>query len=215
METIKILLVDDHTIFRAGIRVLLEMQPDFKVVGEAEDGAKALTFVGELNPHVVLMDIAMPGVDGLSAARQIKEIAPMTKIILLTQHENKEYIQPALKIGAEGYVLKRAAADELVMAIRAVHQGKSFLDSNVTSTILADYRQDGKPGEETDYKQLSEREREILIMLARGYSNRQIAELLNISPKTVDFHRTRVMKKLGVKGRVALAQYALRHGLIE
>lgn len=215
MKMIRLLLVDDHTIFRAGIRLLLEMQPDFKVVGEAEDGAKALSLVRELQPEVVLMDIAMPGVDGLSAARQIKEIAPLSRIILLTQHENKEYIQPALKIGAVGYVLKRAAADELVMAIRAVHQGKSFLDSNVTSTILADYCQDEKTGSETDYKQLSEREREILVMLARGYSNRQIAEFLKISPKTVDFHRARIMKKLGIKGRVALAQYALRHGLVD
>ncbi|KLU62522.1 transcriptional regulatory protein DegU [Peptococcaceae bacterium CEB3] len=215
MATIRILLVDDHTIFRAGVRVLLEMQPDFKVIGEAEDGVEAITLVRELHPDIVLMDIAMPGVDGLSAARQIKETQPAAKIILLTQHENKEYIQPALKIGAAGYVLKRAAADELVMAIRTVHQGKSFLDSNVTSTILADYRQEARSGTETDYEKLSEREREILVMLAHGYSNRQIGELLQISPKTVDFHRTRIMKKLGVKGRVALAQYALRHGLIE
>ncbi|SPF44128.1 Oxygen regulatory protein NreC [Candidatus Desulfosporosinus infrequens] len=215
MKTIQILLVDDHTIFRAGVRVLLEMQPDFKVVGEAEDGAKALTLVRQLQPDVVLMDIAMPGVDGLSAARQIKELTPSTKIILLTQHENKEYIQPALKIGAEGYVLKRAAADELVMAIRAVYKGKSFLDSDVTSTILADYSQDGKTSAATDYQQLSEREREILVMLARGYSNREIAEFLKISPKTVDFHRARIMNKLGIKGRVALAKYALRHGLVE
>ena len=212
MNTIQILLVDDHTIFRAGIRVLLEMQPDFKVVGEAEDGAKALALVRELQPEIILMDIAMPGVDGLSATRQIKEIAPTAKIILLTQHENKEYIQPALKIGAAGYVLKRAAADELVMAIRSVHQGKSFIDSNVTSTILADYCQTETNTSDTN---LSEREREILVMLARGYSNRQIAELLKISPKTVDFHRARIMKKLGIKGRVALAQYALRHGLVE
>jgi DNA-binding NarL/FixJ family response regulator len=212
LNTIQILLVDDHTIFRAGIRVLLEMQPDFKVVGEAEDGAKALALVRELQPEIILMDIAMPGVDGLSATRQIKEIAPTAKIILLTQHENKEYIQPALKIGAAGYVLKRAAADELVMAIRSVHQGKSFIDSNVTSTILADYCQTETNTSDTN---LSEREREILVMLARGYSNRQIAELLKISPKTVDFHRARIMKKLGIKGRVALAQYALRHGLVE
>jgi DNA-binding NarL/FixJ family response regulator len=188
------------------------MQPDFKVVGEAEDGAKALALVRELQPEIILMDIAMPGVDGLSATRQIKEIAPTAKIILLTQHENKEYIQPALKIGAAGYVLKRAAADELVMAIRSVHQGKSFIDSNVTSTILADYCQTETNTSDTN---LSEREREILVMLARGYSNRQIAELLKISPKTVDFHRARIMKKLGIKGRVALAQYALRHGLVE
>lgn len=215
METIKILLVDDHTIFRAGIRVLLEMQPNFEVVGEAEDGLKALTLLGELLPDVVLMDIAMPGVDGLSATKHIKKTMPLTKIILLSQHENKEYIKPALKIGAAGYILKRAAADELVMAINAVYQGKSFLDSNVTSTILADYIQDGKDDMETDYKNLSDREREVMVMLARGYSNSQIAGLLNISPKTVDFHRARIMKKLGIKGRVALAQYALRHGLVE
>lgn len=214
MKAIQILLVDDHTIFRAGIRVLLEMQPDFKIIGEAEDGAKALTLVRELRPDVVLLDIAMPGLDGLSAARQIKEIAPLTKIVLLTQHENKEYIQPALKIGAAGYVLKRAAADELVMAIRTVHQGKSFLDSNVTSTIIADY-QEGKDDVDKGYNQLSEREREILVILARGYSTRQIAELLKISPKTVDFHCARIMNKLGLKGRVALAKYALRHGLVE
>lgn len=215
MDIIRILLVDDHTIFRAGVRVLLEMQPDFNVVGEAEDGERAISLVRELCPDVVLMDIGMPGFDGLCATRQIKDIAPRTRIIILTQHENKDYVYPALKIGAAGYVLKRAAADELVLAIRAVYQGKSFLDSNVTSTVVADYRQEGPMGENADYKMLTGREREICVMLGRGYSNKQIAELLQISPKTVDFHRTRIMRKLGVKGRVALGQYALRHGLVD
>ena len=215
MATIRIILVDDHTIFRAGLRMLLEVQPDFTVVGEAEDGTQAIAMARELQPDIVLMDIAMSGVDGLSAARQINELVPVAKIILLTQHDNKEYIRPALKIGVAGYILKRAAAGELVTAIRAVQQGKLFIDSNVTSTILADYRQDGTAGTKTEYEQLTEREREVLVLFARGYSSREIGELLQISSKTVDFHRTRIMQKLGVKGKVALAQYAVRHGLID
>jgi len=215
LDTIRILLVDDHTIFRAGIRVLLELQKDFRVVGEAEDGQKAITLAQELRPEIILMDVAMPGIDGLAATRQIMDLVPSAKVVLLTQHENREYIIPALKVGAAGYVLKRAAADELVAAIRAVHQGKSFLDPNVTSTLVEHYRQDKPAAAKRDYEELTEREREVLVLAARGHTNRQVAELLQISPKTVDFHCSQIMHKLGIKGKVALAQYAMRRGLID
>lgn len=207
---IRILLVDDHTIFRQGIRMLLNLQRDFEIVGEAEDGSQAVSMVQNLNPDVVLMDIAMKGIDGLTSTKDILLINPKTKVIFLTQHENKEYILPALKIGAVGYVLKRAAADEVVNAIRATYQGRSFLDPEIADIVISAYRQ----GNEDSYEALTEREREILVLLAKGYTNNKIAPILNISPKTVDYHRTNLMKKLNLHSKVELTKYAIRRGLI-
>lgn len=207
---IRILLVDDHTIFRQGIRMLLNLQRDFEVVGEAEDGSQAVSMVQNLKPDVVLMDIAMKGIDGLTSTKDILLINPNTKVIFLTQHENKEYILPALKIGAVGYVLKRAAADEVVNAIRATYQGRSFLDPEIADIVISAYRQ----GNEDSYETLTDREREILVLLAKGYTNNKIAPILNISPKTVDYHRTNLMKKLNLHSKVELTKYAIRRGLI-
>ena len=210
MKNIRILLVDDHTIFRQGIRMLLSLQKDFEIVGEAENGSQAVSLVQKLNPDVVLMDIAMKDMDGLTATKDILLIYPNTRVILLTQHENKEYILPALKMGAAGYVLKRAAADQVVNAIRTTYQGRSFLDPEIADIVINAYRQ----GKEDVYETLTEREREILVLLAKGYTNNKIAPILNISSKTVDYHRTNLMKKLNLHSKVELTKYALKKGLI-
>ncbi|KKM11129.1 regulator [Clostridiales bacterium PH28_bin88] len=200
--------------FRAGIKALLRLQADLEVVGEAGNGQEAMEKIKGFCPDVVLMDIAMPGMDGLTATRLIKEHNPETKVLLLTQHENKEYIIPALKVGASGYVLKRAAADELVNAIKTVYSGRSFLDPEITDIVLEDYRQRVANPHQDAFETLTDREREILVLLAQGHSNREIAEVLHISPKTVDFHRTNLMKKLDLHNRVELTKYAVKKGLV-
>ena len=212
-QKIRILIVDDHTILRAGIRALLELYPDMQVVGEAGDGETALLRCRELQPDVVLMDIAMPGMNGLAATRQLVESCPHSRVLILTQHENKEYILPALKVGAAGYILKRAADTELVTAIRAVAAGKSYLDPNVTGVVVEGLRQRRAAAPEDPYETLSDREREVLLLLAQGRILREIGETLHLSPKTVDFHRANVMEKLGLKSRTELVQYAMRRGL--
>lgn len=213
MTKIRVLLADDHAVLRAGIRALLDMQPDIEVIGEAGDGRQAIERVRELQPDIILMDIGMPGLDGLAATRQIKENHPRTRILILTQHENKEYVLPALKIGASGYVLKRAEGDELLTAIRAVHAGGTFLDPAVAGVLADDTRR--KPGSPADpFDALTEREREVLTLLAQGSTYQHIAETLFISPKTVDFHRTNLMRKLGLSSRADLTKYAVQRGLI-
>lgn len=215
MNKIRILLVDDHTIFRSGLRVLLGLYADFDIIGEAGDGQEALEAVRKLKPDIVLMDIAMPGLDGLAATRRIHDEHPQAKVILLTQHENREYITPALQSGASGYVLKRAADEELVRAVRAVSQGQTYLDPMITSVVVNDYRRRLEDSPIDDqYEDLTPREREILVLVAKGYTNREVAGLLDISHKTVDYHRTNVMRKLEVHNRTELTRYAIRRGLI-
>jgi DNA-binding NarL/FixJ family response regulator len=215
MTKIRILLVDDHTMFRSGLRVLLNLYPDFEVVGEAGDGQEALDAVRELAPDIVLMDIAMPGLDGLVATRRIHEEHSQARVILLTQHENREYVTPALKSGAAGYVLKRAADEELVRAVRAVYQGQTYLDPMIASVVVNDYRHrlEDMPADD-QYESLTPREREVLVLVAEGHTNREVAELLGISHKTVDYHRTNVMRKLDVHNRTELTRYAIRRGLM-
>jgi len=211
---IRILIVDDHSVLRAGIRALLDVQPDFDVVGEAGDGQEALARVRDLQPDIVLMDIGMPGMDGLAATRAIKGFRPETRILILTQHENKEYVIPALKIGASGYVLKRADGDELLTAIRAIVAGDTFFDPRVTGILVEDVRRDSQaPIDPLDT--LTEREREVFVMLARGNTYQQIADALFITPKTVDFHRSNLVRKLNISSRSELIRYALQRGLID
>ncbi len=212
--SIRILIVDDHSVLRAGIRALLDMQPDFEVVGEAGNGQEAIARVRELRPDVVLMDIGMPGMDGLAATREIKSFQPDTKILILTQHENKEYVLPSLKIGASGYVLKRADGDELLQAIRRLFAGETFFDPRVTG-LLADNDRHSVQKAVDPFDTLTEREREVLIMLARGSTYQQIADALFITVKTVDFHRANIMRKLGISSRSELVRYAIQRHLIE
>lgn len=211
MSKIRILLADDHAVLRAGIRALLDMQSDMQVVGEAGDGLQTLARTRELEPDVVLMDIGMPVLDGLAATRQICEANPRTRILILTQHENKEYVLPALRVGASGYVLKRAEGDELLNAIRMVYAGGTFLDPAIAGVVADDVRGDA-PAD--SFETLSEREREVLVLLAQGQTYQQIAQALFISVKTVDFHRANILRKLGLSTRADLTRYAVLRGLI-
>ncbi|MFN3928559.1 MAG: response regulator [Thermoflexus sp.] len=210
---IRILIADDHAIVRAGIRALLQLHPDFEVVGEAADGHEAILQVRRLQPDVVLMDLAMPGMDGLAATHEIRRIAPQTRILVLSQHENREYVLPALRAGAAGYVLKRAPDDTLIRAIRAVYAGETYIDPRLANLLVEEVRRSGEsPADPMDA--LTEREREILVLLAQGKSYQEIAQTLFISVKTVDFHRANLMRKLGLKNRAELVQFAIRRGLI-
>ncbi|MCL4395137.1 MAG: response regulator transcription factor [Chloroflexi bacterium] len=211
MNKIRILLADDHAVLRAGIRALLEMQPDMQVVAEAGDGVQAMARARELQPDVVLMDIGMQGLDGLVATRQIRETCPRTRVLILTQHENKEYVLPALRVGASGYVLKRAEGDELIDAIRVVHSGGTFLDPSIAGVVADDARGDA-PAD--SYESLSDREREVLVLLAQGQTYQQVADALFISVKTVDFHRANILRKLNLPTRAGLTRYAVQRGLI-
>jgi len=212
IKKIRILLADDHAVLRAGIRALLEAQPNLEVIGEAGDGQAAVQRARELQPDVVVMDIGMPGLDGLAATRQILDSNPKTRILFLTQHENKEYILPALKLGAAGYVLKRAEGDELLTAIRMVSAGGTFLDPAIAGALVSEVSRDEKTADPFD--SLSEREREVLVLLAQGKTYQQIAEILFISPKTVDFHRINIMRKLGLTNRAELTRFAIQRGLM-
>lgn len=213
MNSIRVLLVDDHAILRAGLRSLLAAYSDIKVVGEAGDGTEALARVNELKPDVVVMDIAMPGVNGLVATRQILQTHPKTKILILTQYDNKEYVLPLMKVGAAGYVLKQSVDTDLVAGIRAVARGESFLHPSVAKVVLDAYLQESNPNQDDPYAQLTAREREVLILVAQGHSTREIAEMLHISPNTVDVHRAHMMQKLGLHNVAEISAYVVRHGL--
>jgi two-component system response regulator NreC len=212
VDKIRILLVDDHAIMRDGIRALLSLHDDIEVVGEASEGKEAVEKAQELLPDVVIMDIAMPGMDGLEATRRIMKKSPKMKVLVLTQHDNKEYILSVIKAGASGYVPKRALGSELVSAIRAVRQGDSFLYPSAATALIEDYRQQAK--EEEPYDQLTAREREILKLIAEGHTSREIADILIVSQKTVQGHRVKIMEKLNLHNRTELIKYAMRKGLV-
>ncbi len=213
---IRVLLADDHTILRAGLKMMLNAQPDMEVVGEAQDGRQAINEALRHQPDVVLMDITMPDINGIEATRQIKRMLPDVKVLVLTMHENDEYVFQALRAGASGYILKEAADTELITALHVVQTGQFYLSPTAQSIIVGDYLQRVRTGEEKDsYSTLTEREREILKLVAEGYTNNQIAERLVISPKTVDTHRTHVMDKLNLHSRSELVKYAMRRGILE
>ena len=211
MNKIKLLVVDDHAIMRDGIRALLSLHDDLEIVGEASEGNEAIEKAQKLMPDIIIMDIAMPGMDGLEATRRIKKKNPRAKILILTQHDNREYIISAVKAGVTGYVSKRALGVELVSAIHAVHGGESFLYPSAATAIIADYR---RQAEIEPYDHLTSREREILKLIAEGHTSREIAASLFISLKTVLGHRTKIMEKLDIHNRTELIKYALRKGLV-
>ena len=214
-NTIRILLADDHTILRDGIRSLLEDEPDMDVVGEAEDGHSAVKMVAQLAPEVVVMDIAMPLLNGIEATRQIKRNHPQVKVLILSMHENEEYIRQVLASGAMGYILKDAAARELLGAIRAVHRGEAVLSPAITRLVIEDYLRWGEPQPAPVSDGLSAREREVLQLIAEGYTNKQIGEILCISVKTVQAHRNNLMQKLDLHDRGELIKYAIQKKIIE
>jgi two-component system response regulator NreC len=216
MNKIRLLVADDHPVVRAGLRALLNAQLDMDVVGEACDGETAIARALELQPDVVIMDITMKDLSGLSATRQIRKQAPQVKVLVLTIHDDEEYLGRMLEAGATGYVLKQAADTELTVAIRAVHRGEVYLYPSFTRVLLKDRLPAAE--EDLDGKQdspLSARETEVLRLVALGHTNRQIADQLYLSVKTVETYRSRLMQKLDLKDRAALVRYALRKGLLE
>ena len=215
MSKLRVLLVDDHPVVRLGLRALLESEPDMEVVGEAGNGAEAVTRTQELRPDIVIMDISMPEMDGLEATRRIRALDPDTHVLILTVHAQERYLFPVLKAGAAGYVLKSTVDTELVNAIRVVAQGGAFLYPSATRMVLEDYLNRLQQGEVGDtYEQLSDREREVLKLIALGYTAGEIAEKLVLSPKSIETYRTRIMQKLNLHSRSALVQYALARGLL-
>ena len=216
MARTKVLIADDHAIVREGVRMILAKEPDIEVVGEAEDGQQALDLVEQLGPNVVIMDLSMPGMGGIEATKKVKEQHPSVSVLALTMHEDESYVFQLLRAGASGYVLKRAAAQDLVQAVRAAAKGEAFLYPSVARKVVEDYLKRVEAGEERErYDGLTEREREILTLIAQGLGNQQIAEKLYITIKTVQTHRAHVLEKLGLHDRTQLVRYAIRKGLIE
>ncbi|RMF37384.1 MAG: DNA-binding response regulator [Chloroflexi bacterium] len=215
MGKIRVLIADDHAIVRAGIRSLLEDYADIEVVGEASSGCEAIEQTLRLRPDVVLMDIAMHDLSGLEATRAIKAQAPQVNVLALTMHDREEYFFAMLKAGALGYVLKESGPEELLAAIRAVHRGEAFLSPRVTKAILDDYLDRQADAPSSRYNSLTLREKEVLRLAAEGKTTREMAEILHLSPKTVEKHRSSMMRKLGLHNLSELIRYAIRKGLIE
>lgn len=212
MSKTRILLVDDHAVLRDGLKLLINRQPDMEVVGEAGDGEEALRKVRQLNPDVVLTDLSMPNVNGVEATEALKRSHPHVKVLVLTVHEGDIYLQPALKAGARGYIIKRAAAEEVVNAVRVVMSGGVYIHPSVADQIVKGYV-NPQPSAEEDIP-LSGRELQVLILLAQGYSNKEIAEKLFLAVRTVETYKQRLMGKLGLESRAELVRYALQKGLL-
>ena len=216
MAKTRVLLADDHAMVRAGLAVLLNRQPDLEVVGEAGDGAEAIRRTQELRPDVVVMDISMPGMSGLEAVRQIVRKYPQVKCLVLSMHESEDYLFQALRAGAAGYVVKKVAHVELIEAIQTVCRDGAFLYPSAVKLLLQDYlvRIKGGGEEAEVYDGLTDRQREVLVLVAKGYTNQEIAAHLVISVKTVEKHKAEIMERLGLTSRAALVNYALRKGLL-
>jgi two-component system, NarL family, response regulator NreC len=215
-EKIGVILVDDHAVVRTGLRLLLEAEPDLAVLGEAATAADAIERVGELTPDVLLLDITMPGGGGIGALERLRKASPETRVLMLTMHDDPEYLRVALVSGAAGFILKNAAGAELLSAIRTVHQGRTYVDPTLAGAalrgILAAAERAGAGENPTD--RLSRREIEVLRQLALGYTNKEIANRLDLSVKSVETYRARVSEKLGLSGRAELFRYALENGMI-
>lgn len=213
---IRLLLVDDHAVVRMGVRMLLDGEPDFDIVGEADSASEAINRIAQLNPEVVLMDIHLPDLSGIEATREIKRIYPETAVIALTIHESEEYFFKMLEAGASGYVPKRAAPEELITAIRAAARGDVYIYPSLAKLLVKDYLGQRQPTRtQNSLDGLTSREQEVLTLLADGASNNEIAEALSISPKTVARHRENIMGKLNLHSRTELVKYAIRKGIIE
>ena len=209
-----ILLADDHSVLRAGLRLLLENQPDLHVVGEASSGIEALELAGSLQPNLVLLDLSMPQLGGLEALPTLRKICPAAKILILTMHDDPQYLRTALKNGASGYVLKKAADVELISAIRAVLRGEMYVHPSMTRTLLDDMLPPAEASAPDAWNMLSEREQSVLKLVALGHTSAEIAAQLSLSDKTVETYRARGMEKLGLNNRAALVRFALKKGLI-
>ncbi len=213
--TTTILLADDHTVVRQGLRTLLERQPDFHVLGEAGDGLAAVQLVEQLKPDVLVVDLMMPGINGLEVTRQTKRVAPRTHVVILSMHANEAYVLEALRTGASAYVLKESTAEELVRAVSEAAAGRRYLCPPFSEHAIELYAHKTQDGSALDlYETLTTREREVLHLAAEGHSNSEIARRLSISPRTAETHRTNLMRKLDLHSQTELVQYALQKGII-
>ena len=215
MKPIRILLADDHTVVRKGLRLLLESQPDFEVIADAADGRETVALAEQHAPDVVVMDVAMPGLNGIEAARQINAKLPRTSIVFLSMHSDESYVLKALKSGARAYLLKDSAEYDLINAVRAVNEGKAFFSPAISRMLVEDYmRQMQERAVEDSYDLLTTREREILQLLAEGKSNKDVANILNLSLYTIETHRANIFQKLNLHSGAELILYAVRKGVI-
>jgi DNA-binding NarL/FixJ family response regulator len=215
MGLIRILLADDHTVVRDGLRALVEKQPDMSVIGEAADGRDTIRLAEEQSPDVVIMDIAMPNMNGIEATRRIIASKPQTAVLILSMHQDESYVLRSLKAGARGYLLKDSVRSDVIEAIRAVVQGRSFLTRKVSRILQEDYvREMERRGVEDSYDLLTDREREVLQLVAEGRTNKEVASMLNISLTTVETHRTHILQKLNLHSIPELILYAVRKGII-
>jgi len=215
MDKIRVMLVDDHTLFRQGIRVLLETRDDIEVIGEAASGEEAIEQARQCQPDVILMDITLRDMDGLAATRAILKELPGTKVLIVTMHSGEGYFFRALEAGASGYVLKEAAFAEVITSVKAVHQGGVFLYPSLARRLVDDYLRRVATGEERkSYGKLTERERQVLSLIAKGHTNQEIADILVLSPNTVQTHRAHIMEKLNLQSKAQLLKYAVRMGLL-
>jgi DNA-binding NarL/FixJ family response regulator len=206
----RILIADDHGIVRSGLKLLLDRQSDMEVVAEAEDGVDALEKAVSEKPDVAILDVAMPRMTGLQATHEIKKQTPETQVLILSMHDDERYLFEALRAGAAGYVLKRAADQDLLDAVRSAARGEPFLTPAAQQTLIRDFLERGEQSSE-----LTPREQEIVKLIAEAHTNKEIAEILHLSEKTVESHRANVLQKLGMRDRVELVRYAIRHGLVE
>ena len=211
----RILIIEDHTLLRAGLRALLTQGDEFEVVGEFDNGRDAVRAFGALAPDLILIDLSMPGMNGIEAITEIKKRDPAVRILVLTIHRGEEYIQESLRAGANGYVLKDASQDELRVAIRSVLGGKTYLSPDVSASVVTGYLGKGTERANTPWSALTHREREVLKLVAEGHSNRSIAQFLSLSVKTVEKHRSNVMRKLDLHNAAMLTAYAIEKGLVE
>ena len=211
----RVFIVEDHTLLRAGLRALLSQDPDLEIVGEADNGRDAIRAIGSLAPHLVLMDLSMPGMNGIEAMQDIKRRNPQTRVLVLTIHKTDEYIHESLRAGADGYILKDATHDELRVAIRSILNGKIYLSPDISGKVIHGYLGTGKADNVgTTWDTLTHREREVLKLVAEGHPNRYIADYLCLSIKTVEKHRSNLMKKLDLHNASTLTSYAIEKGLV-
>ncbi len=218
MNPIRVLLAEDHNVVREGLRLLLNAQSDIRVIGEATNGRQAVALARECCPDVAVLDISMPDLDGLQAASLIRAECPQTQVLILTMHESDAYFFRAVEVGAAGYLLKKAASEDLISAVRAVAQGEAFFYPSMARKLLEGYLKHDRSAPAagpSGYDELSDREREVMFLLVRGLSNQEIAEKLVVSASTVQTHRTHILQKLGLETTIDLVRYAIRHGLIE
>ena len=217
MSKIRVLLADDHTIVRQGLRALLDSNEDIEVVGEAENGREAFEKTKQIAPDIVVLDITMPNLNGIEATRQIKKLKPEIKVIVLTVHDNEEYVHQVLQAGASGYLLKESAVSDLVSAINAVKKGDIFLSPTISKVVVKDYinNTDRESRAFDSLDVLTSREREVLQLIAEGHTNREVARLLKLSVKTVDVHRAHIKEKLQIHDTAGLIKYSLRKGIID